>query len=297
MYLHEALHSTFNFDPIADQIDYVQRKVAGKMEFEDADLQNALPNVRQNVNSEFENARKFRNQITSLLHSEGYEDLKVRVEKGSAYYLNFLYDILYQILLHKEEAASFARSKTYVNAVGEVDQLIMRKISDLQKAQRLTKSVLSGTEIENGDEERRTRHAKREAFLSKIENHIRQNPRKGTTKTGKKRKTSTTKGKAQVGATYEETYQLIKEGLSVEQIAVKRSMAESTIEGHVAKGIAAGKVDVLKFLKPDEIDEITKAYLSTEEKSMSDVFATFKGKYSYGKLRMVQVLLQGNDKD
>ncbi|NEN23724.1 AAA family ATPase [Cryomorpha ignava] len=295
VYLHDALHSTFNFEPIADQIDYVQRKVAGKMEFEDADLQNALPNVRQNVNSEFDNARKFRNQITNLLHSEGYEDLKVRVEKGSAYYLNFLYDMLYQILLHKEEAASFARSKTYVNAVAEVDQLIMRKISDLQKAQRLTKSVLSGKEIENGDEERRTRHAKRESFLSKIENHIRQNPRKGTTKTGKKRKTGTTKGKAQVGATYEETYQLIKDGLSVEQIAAKRSMAESTIEGHVAKGIAAGKVDVLKFLKPDEIDEITKAYQSTEEKSMSDVFASFKGKYSYGKLRMVQVLLQANE--
>lgn len=293
VYLHEALHSTFNFEPIADQIDYVQRKMAGKMEFEDADMRNALPNVRQNVYSEFDNARKFRNQITNLLHAEGYDDLKVRVEKGSEYYLKFLYDVLYQTLLHKEEAGSFARSKTYVNAVAEVDQLIMRKISDLQKAQRLTKSVLSGTEIENGEEEGRKRHAKREAFLIKIANHIRENPRKGTTKTGKKRKTRS--GKVQKGATYEETYQLIKDGLSVEQIAVKRSMAESTIEGHVAKGIAAGKVDVLKFLKPDEIDEITEAYTSSEEKSISDVFAAFKGKYSYGKLRMVQAILQNKE--
>lgn len=297
VYLHEALLSTFSFEPIADQIDYVQRKAAGKMEFEDADLRAALPNIRQNISSEFDNTRKFRSQITRLLHSEGYEDLKVRVEKGSSYYLNFLYDILYQILLHKEEAAGFARSKTYVNAVAEVDQLVMRKISDLQKSQRLTRSVLSGREIENGDEERRSRNARREAFLLKIENHIRENPRKGTTKTGRKRKSSGTQRKVPKGATYEETYQLIKDGLSVEQIAIKRSLAESTIEGHVAKGIAAGKVDIHKFLLAEEIEEIKEAYLSSDEKSMSTVFATFKGKYSYGKLRMVQVLLQNEKTD
>ena len=293
VYLHDALHSTFNFEPIANQIDYVQRKAASKMEFEDADMRDALPNVRQNVNSEFENARKFRNQISHLLQTGDYNTLKARVEKGSAYYLNFLNDLLYQILLHKEEAAGFARSKTYVNAIAEIDQLLMRNIADVQKAQRLTKSVLAGEEIENGDEERRKRNAKREAFLNKIESHIRENPRKGTTKTGRKKKTKS--GKVQKGATYEETYKLIKEGLTLEQIAIKRSLAESTIEGHAARGIAAGKVDVLKFLKPDEIDEITRSYEKSEEEGMNAVYADLKGKYSYGKLRMVQMLLQNAD--
>ncbi len=293
VYLHNALHNTFNFDSISNQIDYVQRKVAGKMEFEDEDMRNALPNVRQNVNSEFENARKFRNQITQLLHAEDYDTLKLRVEKGSAYYLKFLYDLMYQVLLHKEEAASFSRTKTYVNAVAEIDQLVMRKISDLQKSKRLTASVLSGKTIESGSDERRDRNAKREAYLHKIEKHIRENPRKGTTKTGKKRKTS--KSKAPKGATYDETYQLVKDGLSLEQIAVKRSLAESTIEGHIARGINDGKVDPLKFLEADEIDEITKAYQGTEEKNMSDIFASFKGKYTYGKLRMVQALLQNSE--
>lgn len=296
-YLQKALHNTFNFESISEHIDYVQRKVAGKMEFEDASMRHALPNVRQNVNSEVDNARKFRNQISNLLNSQAYEDLKVRVEKGSSYYLNFLYGVLYQILLHKEEAAGFARSKTYVTAVAEVDQLIMRKISDLQKAQRLTQSVLSGSEIENGDEERRIRNAKREAYLVKIENHIKENPRKGTTKTGKKRKSTGSKGSVVKGATYEETYQLIKEGLSISQIAIKRSMAESTIEGHAVKGIAARKVDIHKFLNKDEIDEIAKAYDLPEGNSMSSVFASFQGKYSFGKLRMVQAHLQNDKKE
>src|SRR5690606_14279454 len=131
--------------------------------------------------------RKFRNQISHLLHTADYETLKQRVEKASGYYLTFLYDILYQVLLHGAEAGTFARSKTYVNAIAEVDQLIMRTISDVQKSQRLTQSILSGQEIESGEEERRERTAKREVYRLRIEKHIRENPRTGSTKTGRKR--------------------------------------------------------------------------------------------------------------
>lgn len=297
VYLQQALHNTFNFSVITDQIEYVQRRAASKMEFEDESMRNALPNVRQNINAEFENSRKFRNQISHLLQTADYEVLKQRVEKASGYYLKFLYDILYQIMLHGEEAGTFARSKTYVNAIAEVDQLIMRKISDVQKSQRLTQSILSGQEIESGDEERRERNANREVYRLRIDKHIRENPRKGSTKTGRKRKTSTGKGKAQKGATYEETYQLLKDGLTIAQIAAKRSLAETTIEGHAARGVAAGKVDIGSFLETKEIDEIRTAYGKEGEKTMSEVFAGFKGKYTYGKLRMVQAVIKSESED
>src|SRR5690554_419243 len=298
VYLQQALHETFNFESIADQIDYVQRRAASKMEFEDESMRNALPNVRQNINTEFANSKIFRNQITHLLQTADYDLLKQRVEKASAYYLKFLYDILYQVLLHGAEAGTFARSKTYVNAIAEVDQLIMRKISDVQKSRRLTQSILSGQEIESGDEERRERNAKREVFRLRIEKHSRDNPRKGSTKTGRKRKNGAGTGDKRVkGATYEETYKLIKEGLSISQIATKRSLAESTIESHAARGVAAGKVEIGSFLKPTEIEEIKQVYEKEGEKSMSEIFASFKGKYSFAKLSMVRSIVQNESDD
>lgn len=290
VYLHNALHNTFNFSPITEHIDYVQRKTSSKMEFEDESMRNALANVRMNLNSEYENTLKFRNQISRLLHNSNYELLKERVEKASNYYLTYLYDILYQVMLHAAEAGTFARSKTYVNAVSEIDQLIMSKIADVQKAQRLTACILSNTDIAPDEEERKKRNAKREAFLNKIHEHIRNNPRKGATKTGRRRKTGT-KGKPQKGATYQETYNLIKEGLTISQIAVKRSLVEGTIESHVARGIADGNLNIDQFINKEELKEIKNYFDPDTEKTLSEVFAELKGKYTFGKLRMVQAWL------
>ncbi len=139
--------------------------------------------------------------------------------------------------------------------------------------------------------------AKHEAFLSKIESHIKENPRKGAGKSGKKRTTGKAPGekagksaKAK-GATYQETYGMVKDGLSIEQIAVKRSLTEGTIESHIARGIGEGKVNISKFMTEDDRKTIAMALLDKENEGLNDVFASFKGKYSYGKIRMVQAAI------
>lgn len=289
-YLREALHQSFNFDRILQQIEYVDRKQSSKMEFTDADMRQALPNLRVNVNAELENTRKFRNQITLLLNEGNTEKLKERIGKGADYYLTFLYDLLYQVLLHKEEVAQFSRTKAYVNAMSEIDQLIMSSIVNLQKAGNFLEAILAGEEPRELTEDAKQRIAVRDVYLNRIEKHIEANPRKGAGKSGKRRKRkSGSKGKAKKGATYEETYKMIADGLSIKEIALKRSLAETTIEGHVARGISAGKFDVSKILEPTEIETIDTAFDKVSpDKGLSDVFAHLKGKYSYGKLRMVQ---------
>ncbi|HKL02056.1 MAG TPA: AAA family ATPase, partial [Cryomorphaceae bacterium] len=124
-FLEESLHQTFHFEQIRDQIAYVERKAGMKMEFTDADMRDALPNLKSNVQSENENSRIFRSQISQLLREGNYDLLKKRVAKASEYYLNFLFGLLYQAMLHREESAQFAKTKTYVKALDEVDQIIM----------------------------------------------------------------------------------------------------------------------------------------------------------------------------
>lgn len=288
-YLKEALQKAFNFDRIIQQLEYVDRKKSGKMEFSDADMRQALPNLMVNLNSERENTRKFRNQIGYLLSQSDTETLKIRLEKGQKYYQTFLYDVLYQLLLHKEEVSQFSRTKTYVNALAEIDQLIMSSIAYVQKSTFFLEAILSGQPptSDYGEEEAETRKDKREDFLARIASHIEANPRKGAGKSGKKRK----KGGLVKGATYDVTYQLVADGLGLDEIAAKRSLAKSTIEGHIAKGIAAGKIDPLKFIGKEEVHEIQAALKVQDENSgLNEVFAGFKGKYTYGQLRMVQAI-------
>ena len=52
----------------------------------------------------------------------------------------------------------------------------------------------------------------------------------------------------------------IKEGLSLADIAKKREMAVGTIEGHLAKAVGSGQVDIYSFMSHDAVDEILAAY-------------------------------------
>ena len=110
------------------------------------------------------------------------------------------------------------------------------------------------------------------------------NPELGTSKSGRRRK----KGKRmQKGETYKITWAMLNEGLRTEEIASKREMAVSTIEGHIAKGISAGELRILDLISEEVVDEVAEKLRSTSS-SLSDVQKNFKGKYSYGVLRMVQ---------
>jgi hypothetical protein len=287
-YLEESLLSTFDFAPILKQIEYVERKSLSKMEFEEEELRNALPSIRKNLKSEDENTRIFGKQMRALIHKGDFDKLYERIEKGSQYYIKFAYDILYQVLLHKEDVAQFARTKTYVNGLNEVDQLIMRSVAKLQKVRQLSESILQGTEMPKDDDDKEKRQKMRDAFLEKVHALIDANPRKGAGTTGKRKKKAQ---KTETGATYQETFRMVREGLSIHQIAVKRSLADSTIEGHVARGISEGKLKASQFMDEKEIKEITERLLEQDDAKLSDVYAGFKGKYSYGKLRMVQAAL------
>lgn len=287
-YLEESLLNTFDFSPILKQIEYVERKSLSKMEFEEEELRNALPLIRKNLKSEADNTRVFGKQMRALIHKGDFEKLYERIEKGSQYYIKFAYDILYQVLLHREDVAQFARTKTYINGLNEVDQLIMRGVARLQKVRQLSESILQSTEMPKDDDDKEKRQKMRDAFLEKVNAIIEANPRKGAGTTGKRKKKSK---KAETGATYQETFRMVSEGMGVHQIAVKRSMADSTIEGHIARGISEGKLKASQFLDEKEIKEISEKFLDAEDAKLSDIYASFKGKYSYGKLKMVQAAL------
>ena len=105
--------------------------------------------------------------------------------------------------------------------------------------------------------------AKRAAMVGEVRAWAEENRPKTSGKTGKKRKRdepgyerAPRRTKAEVGKTYDVTYDLHKEGLTLEEIAAKRSMAKSTIEGHFARGIAEGAMDIEGLMPEVERDAI-----------------------------------------
>lgn len=288
-YLHEMLSATFSFDSILKQAEYTQSKMAGKLDFEDEEMRDALNNLREAFATEEGNTRKFRAQLAGLLHREETEKLKDRLAKGREYYLGFLKERAGELLIHISEVSQLSRTKAYVNLLEEIDQLIMVAITNLLKVTRLCECMLSGEEISELDKIESQRKTLRDELQKATEKHLKENPKNLSLKSGRKSKAKPK------GETYKITYDLVKEGLAPEEIATKREMAVSTIEGHLAKGITEGKVAISDFIEKEELEKLVAAFGKNIHQGLGDVFKEQKGKYSYGKLRMVQAYLRLKD--
>ena len=88
-------------------------------------------------------------------------------------------------------------------------------------------------------------------------------------------------------STFEYSYWLYNQGNTVEQIAEKRGLNQSTIEGHLARYVASGDIDVHEFVDGDTLQKV-EAYCMEhpEEKALKPIFEHFDAKIPYGVLRM-----------
>lgn len=87
--------------------------------------------------------------------------------------------------------------------------------------------------------------------------------------------------------TVEYSYWLYKQGYTIVQIAEKRGLNPVTIEGHLARYVASGDIDVHDFIDVDTLEKI-EAYLAghPDEKALKPIYEYFDSKISYGALRM-----------
>ena len=88
-------------------------------------------------------------------------------------------------------------------------------------------------------------------------------------------------------STFECSYRLYNQGNTVEQIAEKRKLNPVTIEGHLARYVASGDIDVHEFVDGDTLKKV-EAYCMEhpEEKALKPIFEHFDAKIPYGVLRM-----------
>lgn len=88
-------------------------------------------------------------------------------------------------------------------------------------------------------------------------------------------------------STFECSYRLYNQGNTIEQIAEKRGLNQSTIEGHLACYVASGDIDVHEFVDADTLQKV-EAYCMEhpEEKALKPIFEHFDAKIPYGVLRM-----------
>ena len=306
-YLQLLVAGTFDFSDIQRKIDYTLKDHPEVAQFEDESMKTALQVLREKLRAEEENTHKFRNQLVRLMFEDKREELLERIEKGGAYYNTLLQERMKALFMHLAQVELLSKAKEYANELKEIDGMVMKKIATIAKVGYLATCILNGTEVQRQKDIDQGLAAKRAAMVGEARAWAEENRPKG--KTGKRRKRAVVddpadgvgtvdppgrppgaeqKERLPQGSTYQMTYALQKEGFGIDEIAATRSMAKSTIEGHFARGIAEGELEIESLMPAEERDTIADWMREHADKNLNDARANFGDRFSYGQLRMVQ---------
>jgi uncharacterized protein YpbB len=79
---------------------------------------------------------------------------------------------------------------------------------------------------------------------------------------------------------------MFEDGMKIEEIAKKRGLAASTVEGHLTKFVRRGELDVHDFLSAKQVEEILAKAEELDDPNFSYLKRALDGKYTYGQLKM-----------
>ena len=283
-FLRQLLHKTFDFTSIIKEIHYIQKDQAGEG-FAEGTMKPVLIQIVETLEAEQGNTEKFKHQLTELLLANDTVKLLERIAKGSVYYKTILIQTSRVLLHHLETIRLQKRVKTYVTHLTDLDQMLSKKLEEVDKAAALTEAILKGSSKFEFESFAKQRSEERNAMLTAICKQV-----EGETPPDQKRKPRKEgKPKSKNGkSTYDISVDLLNSGLTVEQIATERGLVVGTIESHLGKAVGEGRVSIFKFMAEKEVNEVLNAMRQLPEGSTSkNLYDSLKGKFGYGQIRAV----------
>ncbi len=294
-FIRHLIDKTFNFASLIKDFRYVHKEQSEEG-FTESAMKPVLAQIAEVLEAEQVNTEKFRRQLNELLNANDIVTLVERIRKGSVYYKAHLFQNLKMLLEHLEIIRRGKRVKTYTNHLMDLDQSLSKKLEEVDKATSLAEGILNGTEKFEFDALTRSRAEERKLLLAMIskatEKELPPDSEGAVKKTKKPRKPKRLDGKT----TFDITLDLIRGGMTVEQIAEERGLVAGTIESHLAKGVEEGKISIFKFMPEETVVEIINARRQLPEGSTSkDLYEKMKGKFGYGQLRAVAAYAKLNE--
>jgi hypothetical protein len=268
---------TFDFDDVVKEVQWIAKSnvmgepVGGKV------AKSTLTQIHDALSAEAVNTAKFRGQLKTLLEEGRQEELLIRIGKGRDYYKALLWDQIKLLAMHLAEMRERKRVKEYVRDLEDVDQLLWKKLEEVDKVHYLMQGILEGKihfDFSHLTEERLDMRA---ALMKEISAQ-----HKPVSKKGKRKKNSNEP------RTHDVSIEMFERGMTIEDIAKDRGLAVSTIERHLIKGIETGRISIFTFMNERDVETIAEVLKTMpEEFSSVMVFEKLQGRFTYGQLRAV----------
>ncbi len=309
LYLQALLAAAFDLGEVERRLAELRKEHPAEA-FEDANMRTAMADLAGRLEQEGPNTRTFHNQLMRLLQAGEHALLQERLGKGSVYYAALLKDCMRELLRHLAQVEQLGRTKEYANGLREVDALLVQQLGRLAKAGPVAEAILQGRDIGPFTVLERKLAGERTALVEEVAAWAEANRPKAGTRSGRTRKRrelaellgdeaageakrpKAKKPKKPKGETYRLTYALLKEGKGLAEVAAARQLSLGTIEGHAARGIGEGELEITSVMEAPALDAMAEWMRAHPERTMNEAKAHFGERFSFGQLRMVQAWLK-----
>lgn len=253
-FVRHLLLNSFDFQKIIDAVsthleEYEHRQIPEKDK-----CINWAKELNNHANYQLEVAQKFTKKLQYLFitcEEDGYKQLYERTTAATNFFTTELETkILAAIKNHVDEVKVKKKVKRYVKELQELMLLHERKKQQIKQALQLAEALHNEVNIHE---------------LLKIAEQSKKAPVALTKENTTGKHANTEKGESS-----RLSLEMFKQGKSIADIAAERSMAISTIEGHLAGFVTTGEVDILDLVDSVVLGKIT-SLIDTEPE------ITFKG--------------------
>jgi hypothetical protein len=216
-------------------------------------------------------ATKF-NQHLQFIFSSGtrpdYAHVQERTVAAAQYFAAELEELERLLKAHVEEFKIKQKTKKYIAQLRYILLLLQRKKMQIDQASKLAKGLNLGTDVASLLDMIAADKKQFAASQSKEEEQI-------------------LSAKKEVGVSKITTFDMYKSGKTIEEIATARSMAISTIEGHLTSFVGSGELEVTEFVSPSELSLVLKKIKELDGLSGTMLKENLPAEITYTKLRAV----------
>lgn len=219
-------------------------------------------------------ADKFLKQLAQIFNSEDYKvQLKSRVLAAENHFVSVFNEFSAKLEKHLKLLKEDSKVKSYVTEIKELDAVFYKQQQLMHKAVAMVK-----TSIENQEFNSENIHTNEYDQIRELQNANVKT--KTESKTEKKKKSRPKAGESKMIS-----FELYKNGNSIDEIAKHRELAISTIEGHLAYYVEQSELNINDFVSSEKLKNILTLAEKINNNSLSELKQHLGDEYTYSDLR------------
>jgi hypothetical protein len=282
----EYLKSFFHYHALADGLRQLQGDILEHAEkFErPAEYLRMAQDMAGKASVIHETGLRFQEQLDRIFRitdeKEMRKNITERVEKAVPYFSEEIIDkLLIPIAVHKSQITQPHKVHLYTKSLNDLTGLITDAL------EKLFRPEFDGITFALPE-------PAFHALLTQNENDTRKIKKEKVKKEPKPKKEP--KVKREPGQSYKESLALFQGGVNVEEIALYRKMAPSTIEGHLYQAVREGILDLQELLPTEDQNIIIRLMKNHPELSISELKRETQTPYSYPALKTIKQLMESD---